>query len=371
MKFKIDKMQDALKSIQPICNKQSSFAILGCCLIQCHDKQVDIVATDLQVQMKIQLKTDNERSVEVKEEGKVLVKAKNLLEIVSKLPKNATMTFETNDDKLKLSYETFKSNIPTCDLNEFPEIAFGDNKRVTKVGAGQFKDALSIVQKSASSDESRPEFTGIYFDIKDSKITLCSTDGHRMTMFKTNAELGCADTKPFIIPQIGTTSIIRMIGNKSDEDLSIGFDKKDRLVVECGDTILSVIGISGQFPDFSNVIPTTFETDATVKTKEILESMSIIGAFEGDHNVVRFNIDDKSIELFTSSNTKGEASMSVSACNDGKGIIFGMNGEYFRDVLNCVKDDEIRLMLVDADSPILVKGTDTDAFQYVIMPMQL
>jgi DNA polymerase-3 subunit beta len=49
----------------------------------------------------------------------------------------------------------------------------------------------------------------------------------------------------------------------------------------------------------------------------------------------------------------------------------GFNVSYVLDVLNAIKDDNVKFTLADANSSVVIEGSETGEALYVVMPMRL
>jgi len=52
-------------------------------------------------------------------------------------------------------------------------------------------------------------------------------------------------------------------------------------------------------------------------------------------------------------------------------VEIGFNVNYVLDVLNAVKDPEVKFTLSDANSSVVIEGNDSSDAIYVVMPMRL
>ena len=70
-----------------------------------------------------------------------------------------TMTFE--DGSLTVSCGTYKANIPTAPVAEFPQTPSFEEKGSAKTDKKAFIEAISSVLFAAATDEGRPVLTGV------------------------------------------------------------------------------------------------------------------------------------------------------------------------------------------------------------------
>ena len=110
-------------------------------------------------------------------------------------------------------------------------------------------DQLQGVAAASSTDETRFNLNGVYFD-RDSK-RLVATDGHRLHYSDVNLN----DLKEsFILPSKAIKVLLAACHYSNQKDWRMQVDNRT-LIVYCADFTLSARLIDGQFPDYNQVMP--------------------------------------------------------------------------------------------------------------------
>src|SRR5690606_2363086 len=114
--------------------------------------------------------------------GAITVPAKLINEFTSSLP-SGTVELKVTDNKLSISTGRHSSVINGIVADEFPELPTIDEETslLYKVGATDFKQAVSQTIITAGSDSTRPVLTGVFWRIIDGAIHLAATDGYRLS----------------------------------------------------------------------------------------------------------------------------------------------------------------------------------------------
>ena len=61
----------------------------------------------------------------------------------------------------------------------------------------------------------------------------------------------------------------------------------------------------------------------------------------------------------------------VEAEYDGSGVTAGFNWRYISEILNAIDSENVSLEIIDMDSPAVIRDTNSDKFDFIVMPMQL
>ncbi len=171
-----------LKHLQTVNGASSSSTVLPILenfLFEIKDGNLTISATDLQTSMTTAL------AVESKEEGKVAVPSKILLDTLKTLPDqpiafnidDATFAIEISagDGKYKLSGENG---------DDFPKIPVVENASSVNLPASVLTEAITKTIFAVSNDELRPAMTGVFCQLSQQHITFVATDAHKLVRYR-------------------------------------------------------------------------------------------------------------------------------------------------------------------------------------------
>ena len=61
----------------------------------------------------------------------------------------------------------------------------------------------------------------------------------------------------------------------------------------------------------------------------------------------------------------------IDADYEGAGVTAGFNQSYVADILKVIDGDYISFEIIDMDSPVLIRDTSCDKYDFIVMPMQL
>ncbi|GAB6274543.1 MAG: hypothetical protein STSR0004_14060 [Peptococcaceae bacterium] len=190
------------------------------------------------------------------------------------------------------------------DSSSFPVFPFNSNlKTLLSIKADFLSEALKRVFFAVSSDESRPVFTGVLFQIRPEDcntgfLKLVATDTHRLVC-KTLLS-GTCNLKPdamltkgtdvqdayedglinIIVPGRNLNELTRILNQAPEDEVEISLgDNQIFFIIKSADgeederekypTILVSRLIAGQFPLYQQVIPQEFKFSVSLRTNEL------------------------------------------------------------------------------------------------------
>ena len=135
-------------------------------------------ATDLEIGIQCKV------PVQVIEEGEIVLPARHFSELVRKLP-NTKITISYLSDILGVSikyYNEAEVHLKGWPGDEFPKIPDLEGNFELEVDNSLLKNMIKQTLFATSTDDNRPIFTGVLFEIKNNELVMVSTDTHRLVL---------------------------------------------------------------------------------------------------------------------------------------------------------------------------------------------
>jgi DNA polymerase-3 subunit beta len=256
--------------------------------------------------------------------------------------------------------------LPKEDYPQVPEARFA--QRVV-LPLDKMKEMIERVY-FAITQEQRYYLNGALMNIRDNKVELVSTDGHRLAY--TSMPLG--DVSPDIdISGIVSKKTLNELRKFEDESLEFDLDENNLFFRVANRTLISRI-IEGKFPDYEAVIPQDNTGAMTVSREEMTDAIRRVSLLSAERSKgIKFNIRKGEISLFSSNPEIGEARDKIQADYEGEDLDIGFNSLYLLDFLTTVKSERVRLEFKDENSAVLLRPEDGSEMQYlyVLMPMKI
>ncbi len=320
----------------------------------------------------------------VEEEGDFTVPSKLFFDYVSLLP-NENVALEVGGDALSVGCGKYKTKIKGLSASEFPLIPPVSGGKKYSVSAELLRSALSQVLFAVAGNESRPELAGVSVSFHDpsagkGKVTLAATDSYRLAE-RTVALLPDSEQAAFnvIVPARALGEVARILSLFKDsidapEAVVIQLTE-NQVVFSCGPVELTSRTIEGTYPDYKQIIPKTFQSEAVIRRDDLIKAVKTASLFSRTGLFdVTLSIDPSGGEMTVSATdaTRGENTATCSADVTGSANTITVNYRYLLDGLNAINTDEILFQAIDGANPCLIrpKGEDVEGYQYIVMPIK-
>ncbi|MBU0687064.1 MAG: DNA polymerase III subunit beta [Candidatus Margulisbacteria bacterium] len=374
MEFTIskDKLARGVQMVERVVSTKSTLPIIGNVLFEAQKGKLKLSANNLEMGMEVEV------PAEVQKEGSILVPAKTLAGIVSKLP-NTKISFKVNDRGLvKISYNESHLGIHGLPADEFPTLPKIKENKVFKVESGQFASMIAETIFSVSSSEDKYVLTGVLLEVGKSKtngdssnLRLVATDGYRLAKRGEKVTgITAAHEMSVIVPAKALGELNKVIAESSG-DLSI-IISAEQIAFKYGDVYIVSRLIQGQFPDYKQVIPKKSKTTIISSTSLFLESAQRAAVIASSNaNIIRLEIKDGKLHVIANTPDVGQVDevLPVEIKGEEKAQV-AFNVRLLMDVLKVLETEKVTLELSGPLNPGLLRPTEGSDYTYVVMPIR-
>jgi len=373
-----ENLKNGLNIVEKIVGKNLSLPILDNVLINTEDNFLSLSSTDLETAIKIWILT------KIVKKGTVVVPAKFVSSFVSLLP-NEKITLEEKKQGLYIECQSFKNQIQGFNPEDFPLIPEFKNLEYIEVDNRKFCQGLAQIVDVATTSQSRPEISGIYFVFSKNSIKIVATDSFRLAEKNVVLEEGPKGEQnkdiSFILPQKPAREIINTLGEKegklkiyfSSNQVMFEFPMKEASGGQPHPQVQIISRlIDGEYPNYEEIIPKKFKTQVVVKRDEFLNQVKTASLFSGKINEVKIKINTQSKEIQISAQDPdiGESQSSISAKINGEEMEASFNHKFLIDGLLNIKSSEVMFDLSKEDGPCILKPVGDASYIYVVMPIK-
>ncbi len=361
-----EQILNGLQAVQNIVSTRTTLPILSNVLMRAEGERVEFIATDLDVTVACTVEA------KVKKAGASTVPVKKFFGIVRELG-GTDLDLEV-DEKNVCSIRCGPSfyKIHGLSADEFPPLPkFKDDRKVV-LPQETIKAMLRKTSFAISTDESRYVLNGIYFSLKDHKLTMVATDGRRLALVDEEADLVEKSQGEFIVPAKAVNELNRLLQDKGEVEIKYAenqaaFTLKD----EKGLSVLVVTKlIEGNYPNYRQVIPSETKERVTLVREEFLHALRRAEIMTSEKaNSVKLAFGKNNLAITANSPDIGEARESLAIKYRGKEMAIAFNPRYLIDPHSALAEDEVFVELIDELSPGVLKVNGP--FLYVVMPMRL
>lgn len=352
-----------LQSVSRSCGVRSTLPVLGNVLIEAKESKVKLSATNLEIGVVKNI------SAEIIEEGDITVPVRTLSDIISNLA-GSKINIEAVSDQLKISTDSFSSQINGIPASEFPSIPLSGKEEVI-IDPEILKKAVPEIAFAAAVDEGRPVLTGILTQIQDKKLQLVSTDGYRLA----HKLIPVDQTHEFkaLIPRKTFEEVIRLLSESEADNLTIATSEDgNQMIFRFGNTQLSSRLIEGQFPAWEKIIPTEANVRIIFDRVELLKGVKLASVFARfEANVVKLQNQDNKLILTSEAKELGSQQNQIEVQSNGDGLTMAFSAKFLIDALSAFSASQAILELSGPLSAATIKPMGEEGLQYIIMPVNL
>lgn len=339
---------------------RSAVQVLTGILIQPEDGKLALAATDMEVSLRAFITGD------VEGDGAVVVPGRLLADLVKLLPADAlSLSYEPSEGVLHVASGSYASKVNVFSAEDFPRLPAVDVSLHT-IDAPTLLGTIEKVARAASRDESRPVLTGILVQFEGNRLTMAATDSYRLSVKET--ELGESGPElDAIIPARALQELARLAAGADTITLGV---QENHVVFGAGDIWLTTRRIDGQFPNYKQLLPETFDVEVTTEREPLLEVIRRAGVMAQRNAPLRLRFSEGELSVSAQTQDVGEASESLPIDYAGEPLEIGFNPEFLRDGLDAVGGDMVQLRLINPLRPGLL-ASPGESFWYLIMPIRL
>jgi len=357
----------ALQAVSRAISARTTLPILNNILVQTADEGLALTATNLEIGIRKVV------AAQVINEGSTTVPARLITDFVSTLPDlELTMELDEQTQTLSLRCGRFDTHIKCIEAEEFPPSPRPDEGDRLTVALDEMLRAVEQTQMAASTDEARPVLTGVLFQIQGTKLTLAATDGHRLAVRKLDALRADEIDASLIVPARALGELARALKGEGT-DLEIIVSKAgNQVFFRAGTAEVNSRLIDGNYPNYSQVVPTKSSTIVSAETSELMQTVRAVSLFAKDSaNVIRFKAASTGLNLSATTNEVGDSQAEIEAGVDGADIQIAFNARYVLDALSVLNNDKVELQFNGPLSPGVIKMPGKEDYAYVIMPIRV
>ncbi len=374
LKIGVQELARALARSQGIVERKSTMPILSHVLLEATKTEgLHVSATDLDISV------SSDHGCEVLKEGKVAIPAKQLYEIVKALPEKDAVLKRASNNYLELRSGAAEFRIVGLSADDFPALPRFDKVELVSVDPKWLLEMIDLTSFAVSSDETRYNLNGVFFEPSVGSLRTVATDGHRLSLAERALEGDFQVKKGVILPRKGLGEMKKLLLETAEGETRLGFTENSAILQRPRVRLVMRL-IEGVFPDYRQVIPKEGEKKFTVGRERLLETLRRISLLSTDKaHAVKLELEPGILRVLSHNPDLGEAKEEVPVQYQGEPLKIGFNARYLMDVLialaalETVAAQDVLLELADDLSPGVMKpgGESATIFTAVVMPMRI
>ncbi|MDX5346352.1 MAG: DNA polymerase III subunit beta [Hymenobacteraceae bacterium] len=358
-----------LSSINGVVSNNPLVPILENFLFEINDSNLTITASDLETSMVTEL------HVEARENGRIAVPAKILLDTLKNLPDQpVTFTIDEETYTIEISSSNGRYKLSGENATDFPKIPVVKGTSSIEIPSNILARAINKTIFAVSNDELRPAMTGIFVQLNDDNITFVATDGHRLLRYRRTDVSAPGNAASIIIPRkafnlLKSTLPAEHTSVRVEFNSSNAFFSFDNIRMVCR-------LIDERYPDYENVIPAQNPNKLLIDRYDLLSSVKRISIYSNKTtHQVRLKLAGSEMTVSAEDlDFSNEASERLTCQYEGEDMEIGFNAKFLIEMLNNMDSDEVSLELSTPNRAGLLMpaaNEENESILMLVMPVML
>ena len=374
MKFRVERevLADAVTWVARGLPARPPVPVLAGVLIEANEEgSLTLSAFDYEVSAKITV------PAEVSEPGTVLVLGRLLADISRNLP-NRPIDVSSEGNKVAVTCGSSRFSLLMMPSEDYPTLPVSPAPSGTIAG-DVFTQAVAQVSIAADRGDTLPILTGVRVEIDGEKMTLLATDRYRLAMRELTWNPEATDASHVaLVPARTLSETAKALGAAGSIEVALGSAAGGEGLVgfEAGQRRTTTRLLDGEYPKVTSIFPTSVETEAVIKTSELVEAVKRVSLVAERNTPVRLRFSEGQVTIEAGTGDDAQASEAVESTLSGPEIEIAFNPQFLLDGLGAVGTEFSRLSFTQPSRPAVLSGqADADgvadtSYRYVLMPVR-
>jgi DNA polymerase-3 subunit beta len=323
-------------------------------------ESLTVTGTDLELTIRLSVPVHSDQP------GSAVVPARLVGDIVKALPPGA-VEVGLGDDEMSISAGRSQFSVRPLSLSDYPAQVETDAEPVT-LQSSEVADALRQVVRAASTDDARAVLTGVLIAAEDDGLKMVATDSYRLAVRDLPQSSMLAAGQKVLVPGRALAELQRILAG--NEELTVRLGAREA-VFESGETRLTTRLIEGEYPNYRNLLPSSYPNLLTVGREAVLEALRRVKILAQDSTPVRLTLGADSLQLTAITQDVGNAHEEIDANYEGAEMTVAFNPDYLAAGIDAVEGDEVTLATMDPMKPAVLRGVGHDDYLYLLMPVRV
>jgi DNA polymerase-3 subunit beta len=181
-----------------------------------------------------------------------------------------------------------------------------------------------------------------------------------------------------LVPARTLSETAKALGASGSIELALGSSAGGEGLVgfEAGQRRTTTRLLDGEYPKVTSIFPTSVDTEAVIKTADLVEAVKRVALVAERNTPVRLRFTDGQVAIEAGTGDDAQASEAVESTLTGPEIEIAFNPQFLLDGLGALGTDFARLSFTQPSRPAVLSGQaeedgDADtAYRYVLMPVR-
>jgi DNA polymerase-3 subunit beta len=342
-------------------SSRTAIQILSGILLEAQSDELRLAATDMELSLRATV------SARVEGDGAVVLPGRTLVDIARLLPgEDVTIEHRAAESVVHVTSGAASYTLHTYNAEDFPRLPEFTETETFSVDREALLETIGRVARAASRDEARPVLTGVLVQFAGDKLVMAATDSYRLAVKETSLGSPAPELEA-IVPSRALQELSRV--SSDDDEVAVGV-QENQVLFSTGGVWLTTRRIDGQFPNYRQLLPESFEHELTISRVELLDVVRRAAVMIQRATPLQLRFADGEVTVVARTHEVGESKESMPVGFTGDTLEIGFNADFLRDGLESIAGDDVRVKLIRPLRPAVLQG-EGDDFTYLVMPIRL
>lgn len=365
MRFSIQReaLLKPLTQVVGVVERRQTLPVLANVLVEVTNGSVGFTGSDLEVELSARC------AVEDSVDGATTLPARKLFDIVRALPDGSRIDLSQTGERVTLKAGRSRFTLSTLPATEFPTVDDIDVVERVTLTEATLKELIDRTAFAMAHQDVRYYLNGMLLDLREGALRCVATDGHRLALCETTADVVIKAKRQIIIPRKGVNELQRLLDSDGALELEFG---KNHLRVTRADFVFTSKLIDGRFPDYEAVIPIGADKIVQLPRDELRMALQRVAILSNEkYRGVKLDVVPGRLTIVAHNPEQEEATEVLEVQTVVDGLSVGFNVNYLQDALSSLRGVNVMLCLRDSNSSCLVRDADNERSRHVVMPLRL
>ena len=147
---------------------------------------------------------------------------------------------------------------------------------------------------------------------------------------------------------------------------------ENQAIVTYGGTTFVNRRIEGKYPNYKQLLPSSYETRCVMKRSDFLGAIKRASLMDSSGSQVRISVNapSQTLQLNTTQEV-GSTQEIVRGTVEGEDVEIGFNSYYVNEGLAAMSSQEVALELQGSLKPGILRGVGDEGYLYLVMPVRI
>ena len=368
MRFTIsrEKLLEGLQAVTAAVPAKTTLPVLANLLVETTDRGIRFSATDLDIAVSTEVAADVEAA------GAITIPAKKLSEIARELPPSPVKIGASGEQRVTLECGRSKFKLlglPRDEFPTFPAVRFNDSWRVK---SGELQKLIQHTSFAVSTEESRPILNGVLWELREDRMRMVATNGHRLAKMDLPVEASTAPPGDLIVPPKALDQVRRLFPAEEELEIARG---ENHLGFRSPFTSVFTRLVEGPYPNYDQVIPKDNDRICLADKASLISALKRMSVIASDQtHRIKMSFNAGMLKFSVTTPDLGEAQDELPVQFNGDQLDIGFNATYLLEILRYMPTEQVKLTFKAPERAATIEpeGWDDGAkYLCLVMPLRL